>query len=112
MWRRPACEDLPQTEPSADRHRSAAIRADVWKNALLERVPPGANATNKAEYREPKEMQRLRWEARLAELPAEGGVSMADLNQGQRHPGWKDQLADQLQREMGVPVILLAVALN
>jgi len=44
---------------------------------------------------------------------AERAVSVvADLNQGQRHAGWKVQLADQLQREMGVPVVWLAVALN
>jgi len=89
-----------------------AIGADEWKNALLERVAQGANPASKAEYQEPKEMQRLRWETRLAELLAEGGHSLADLNQGHKHARWKVQLADRLQREMGVPVVWLAVALH
>jgi len=75
-------------------------------------VGAGAHATNKAAYQEPKERQRLRRQERLAELLAEGGVSMADLNEGQMHAGWKVQLADRLQRKMGVPVVWLAVALN
>lgn len=89
-----------------------AIGADEWKNALLERAAQGANPASKAEYQVPKEIQRLRWEARLAEFLAEGGLSLADLNHGPKHAGWKVQLADRLQREMGVPVVWLAVALN
>jgi putative transposase len=86
-----------------------AIGTDEWKSSLLDQRPKGIT---KAEYHEPKEVQRLRWQRRLEELLAQGGYSRADLNHGPRHPEWKVRLANHLQREMGVPVVWLASALH
>ena len=84
-----------------------AIGEADWKSMLLEQVANTPREETRAEYQEPKALQRLRWKRRLVELLAEGGRIEADLEQQGRGAKWKLQLADQLQREMGVPIVWL-----
>lgn len=89
-----------------------AIGDADWKNKLLEDVANSTREENKAEYQEPKVLQKLRWKRRLAELLVEAGRTEADLEQRGRGAKWKVQLADKLQREMGVPVVWIAEELK
>ena len=89
-----------------------AIGADEWKEALRELAAKETPAGDAAEYQDPKEFQQRRWEKRLKALLEENEISLEDAGKGMRSASWKVRLADQLRREMGVPVVWLAQALN
>ncbi|MCF3648528.1 transposase [Synoicihabitans lomoniglobus] len=89
-----------------------AFGDDDWKNGLLAKKSQVKVGAPRAEYVEPKELMERRWALRLREIMAKQGLSESDLAQRISGTKWKVAIADQLQREMGVPVVWLANALK
>jgi len=92
--------------------RGWAIGSTDWKRALAQRSAIAGESAPNAEYLEPKEMQELRWKTRFHELLREAGREPMGLEGPQKQPAWKWQIADRMQREMGVPLVWLADSLN
>jgi putative transposase len=92
--------------------RGWAIGSKDWKRQLAEKTARAEDTAPNAEYLEPKEMQELRWERRFAELLQEAGLESSDLDDSRIQQVWKWQIADRMQKEMGVPLVWLAEALK
>ncbi len=90
-----------------------AIGEDDWKQALADRCkkqPP--EVVGSEEVVEPREVRALRWERRFSELMREHGRSPQDLAMNGKGSGWKAQIADQHQRELGTSLVWLAQQLQ
>lgn len=104
-----------ETRPETERERLSrgwAMGSREWKADLLKITARETPSAERAEYREPVEMQQLRWETRLNELMVAAGRGVDDLETSGRAARWKVEVADQLQREMGVPAVWLAEKLK
>lgn len=90
-----------------------AIGEDDWKQALADRCkkqPP--EVVGSEEVVEPREVRALRWERRFSELMREHGRSPQDLAMNGKGSGWKAEIADQHQRELGTSLVWLAQQLQ
>lgn len=89
-----------------------ALGPEDWKTELIKAYGGIPKSAPNAEYVEPREGLVLRWQERLRELMLMRNLKDGDLEQTGRAARWKIELADQMQQEMGVPVVWLAGALK
>jgi putative transposase len=90
-----------------------AMGSEQWMETTLANHIP--NSQGSAGHRSGglgEEILATKWQLRLKQELAEAGKSSHDLQATRKGAAWKVSIAEQLQRELGVPVKWLARSLN
>ena len=90
-----------------------AIGSAAWKVQTLKDALPDVEASESSEGLQiPREMLPVKWKIRMDQELKELGKTSADLNADRKSAPWKIQLAERLQREIGVSVAWMASELR
>jgi len=89
-----------------------AVGSNEWKIALIQNLPSREPSGLRAEYVEPKDAMRLRWQAKLEEHLRDAERTQAEIESAGKGADWKVEIALRLQQELGASVVWLAETLS
>lgn len=104
-----------QAVPETEREQWSkgwAIGSADWRCELVEAQQQQLSDPMRSEYVDPVDARERQWEIRLGELLRQHGRMEAELSAKGRGTGWKLEVADQMQRELGTSLVWLADRLH